>query len=564
MYLDVHVKIPEIKGLITRQCIKDTTYINYEYDRIYDKKRKFNIPKRTTIGKLAENGLMIPNENFHKYLPDEILPGEMARSSRSSCLRVGTWFIIRKIMQDYKFHELLGNYFSSQNIGLFLDLMCYSLICENNAGQYYPNYTYNHPLFTKRMKMYSDSKVSDFLNSLTDDQSIGFLNAWNENRKRGDRIYISYDSTNKNSQAGDLEIVEYGKAKNDQRLPIFNYSIAYDRNNREPLFYEEYSGSIVDVSQLQFMLEKAKGYGYRNVGFILDRGYFSKGNVKYLDKSGYDFVLMVKGMARLVGSLILANKGTFETKRECRVRTGKAYGKTVKGRLYADDTKDRYFHIYHSSGREYAEREAVETKIDRITKYLKKHEGKKVAGRESLETYFELYFDKKKDVLLFAREKSEVIERELTLCGYFVIVTSEQMTAVEALILYKSRDDSEKLFRGDKSYLGNKSLRVCSDESASAKIFIEFVSLIVRNKLYTYLKSAILKKEKKYNFMTVPAAIRELEKIEMIRRTDNIYRLDHAVTATQKAILSAFGLGEDFVKDCAEKLSEQLKQIENV
>ena len=41
---------------------------------------------------------------------------------------------------------------------------------------------------------------------------------------------------------------------------------------------------------------------------------------------------------------------------------------------------------------------------------------------------------------------------------------------------------------------------------------------------------------------TVPAAIRELEKIEMVRQTDGKYRIDHAVTATQKAILKAFGI----------------------
>ena len=40
--------------------------------------------------------------------------------------------------------------------------------------------------------------------------------------------------------------------------------------------------------------------------------------------------------------------------------------------------------------------------------------------------------------------------------------------------------------------------------------------------------------------MTVPAALRELEKIEMVRRTDGRYRLDHAVTKKQKTILSAF------------------------
>lgn len=37
--------------------------------------------------------------------------------------------------------------------------------------------------------------------------------------------------------------------------------------------------------------------------------------------------------------------------------------------------------------------------------------------------------------------------------------------------------------------------------------------------------------------MNVPAAIRELEKIEMVRGLDRVYRLDHAVTATQKTIL---------------------------
>lgn len=86
---------------------------------------------------------------------------------------------------------------------------------------------------------------------------------------------ISYDSTNKNCQSGDIDLVEFGHAKDDKGLPIFSYSIAYDCNNREPLFYEDYPWSIVDVSQLQCMLDKAKSYGYKNAGFILDRGYFS-------------------------------------------------------------------------------------------------------------------------------------------------------------------------------------------------------------------------------------------------------------------------------------------------
>ena len=104
--------------------------------------------------------------------------------------------------------------------------------------------------------------------------------------------------------------------------------------------------------------------------------------------------------------------------------------------------------------------------------------------------------------------------------SYFCIITSKKMTAKEALELYKSRDESEKLFKGDKSYLGNNAIRVQTDESAEAKIFIEFVALVIRNKIYTSLKDSALEDDNKANYMNVPAALKELEKIEMIRQND--------------------------------------------
>jgi transposase len=461
-------------------------------------------------------------------------------------------------MQDYGLPKMLSKYLGEKDTGLFLDLAAYSIICENNAAQYYPDYAYNHPLLTEGMKIHSDSKVSDFLASITDDQSVGFLNEWNQTRDHREKIYISYDSTNKNCQAGDIEMVEYGHAKKDVGLPVFNYSLAYDTDNREPLFYEEYPGSIVDVSQLQFMLEKAKGYGYKRIGFILDRGYFSKENIRYMDDCRYDFVIMVKGMAEFIQGLILENKGKFENKRDCGIRQYRSYGMTVKRPLYASDETERYFHIFYSSEKEGAQREAIEAKVERMAKYLKKQEGKVFTASEAYTKYFEMFVSKEDDVFLFAREQADVIEREIDLCGYFVIVTSRKMTAKEALALYKSRDASEKLFRGDKSYLGNKSLRVHSDESAAAKIFVEFVALIVRSKLYTCLKDEMVRIDKKLNYMTVPAALRELEKVEVVRLLDKRYRLDHAVTATQKAILKAFKMDAEYIKRKANEIGSSL------
>jgi hypothetical protein len=200
MYLDFFVKIPNATGKITYRRKGDVDYVYYEYDRIYDKATKKTNPKRVTIGKKIEDDptKMLPNENYLKFFHDEDVPEIKGRSKRSSCLRIGAWIVIRKIMEEYKMSDLLG------------------------------------------------------------------------------KFYISYDSTNKNCQAGDIEIVEYGHPGAAAGLPIFNYAIAYDTDNKEPLFYEKYPGSINDVSQLQIMLDKAAGYGYKKIGFILDRGYFSR------------------------------------------------------------------------------------------------------------------------------------------------------------------------------------------------------------------------------------------------------------------------------------------------
>lgn len=568
MYADVRVKIPDEKGKITKKTIKGTTYIYYQLDRIYNPDKKYSIPKSTPIGKLCEDDLtmMIPNEKYLTYFPEAELPDVKMTSRRSSCLRVGVYMVLRRIIAEYHLDETLADLIGKDS-GLFLDLAVYTIITENNAGQYYPDYDYNHPLFTNKMKMYSDSKVSDFIGSIKTSQSVEFLNKWNENRDHREKIYISYDSTNKNCQAGDVYFVEIGHAKDDHNKPVLNYSIAYDRNNREPLFYEMYPGSIVDVSQLQYMLEKADGYGYRHVGFILDRGYFSKENIRYMDKCGYDFVIMMKGMKKYASEIVNKSKGTFEESRSHSIRDYKVSGTTVKGRLFPSDEKDRYFHIYYNESKRTAEREQLEEKIDRMAAFLENQQGKiQYECPSAFCHYFEPIYHTQGDekTFMFARERQDVIDSEIKLCGYFIIITSEKMSAEEALDLYKSRDGSEKLFRGDKTYLGNRSFRVHGSESVGNKIFIEFIALIIRNKFYTYLKDQMRKSEKKENFMTVPAALRELEKIEMIRQNDGNYRLDHAVTAIQKEILKAFDMTERNIREQAIGINKKLQQIDQM
>ena len=84
------------------------------------------------------------------------------------------------------------------------------IVTEDNVGQYYPGYAFNHPLFTEGMRLVSDSKVSRFLSSVTKDQIFGFLDDWNKDKDHQAKVYISYDSTNKNSLGKVFEVLFVG------------------------------------------------------------------------------------------------------------------------------------------------------------------------------------------------------------------------------------------------------------------------------------------------------------------------------------------------------------------
>ncbi|GAU76735.1 transposase [Fusibacter sp. 3D3] len=561
MYYNFLVKIPENTGKISKNKRGNTTYIEFTYGRKYNPDKKYNVPQRTTIGKMSSNDdtMMYPNPNFEKYFPDVALPEEKDESSRSSCVRVGAYLVIQKIAEDYKLFDHLGNW-DERGKGLLLDLAAYSIVSENNAAQHYPEYAYNHPLMTPEHKIYSDSTISRFLTEITADDRVNFLNNWNEHRNHDERIYISYDSTNKNCKAGDIEKAEYGHPKNDVGAPVFNYSIAYDISNQIPLLYESYPGSIVDVSQLHYVIDKFQGYGYKNIGFILDRGYFSKDNIKYMESCNYDYVIMVKGKASFVHQLITDHKGEFELKRACFIKEYLTYGTTIKAKLYTDDDHDSYFHLYHKTSKENAELTQLETMLQRMENTMEKYKGKEITFGSPYEHYFDLTYHEKAGVRKFYgyKERADIIEKEMQLCGYFTIVTSKNRSAQETLALYKSRDASEKLFCSDKSFLGNHSLRVSGNDALESKVFIEFIALIIRNKIYTLLRKRMAEMSKKPNYMTVPAALRELEKIELIKQPKGHYKLDHAITATQKTILGAFGLDEDTIRAKAIAVGQEL------
>ncbi|MGM9767890.1 MAG: transposase [Candidatus Cryptobacteroides sp.] len=557
MHYTKKVPIPNAPGKITFKKKGGSVYVLYEYDRVYNKEKRYNVPKRVVIGTRCpdDEGYMIPNDSYYRYF--NVTPPEVRESAeRSSLVEAGAFAVIEEVANGYGLPETLGRHFG-KDAGLVLDLASFSIITEDNAAQHYPAYASRHPLFSEGMRIASDEKICRFLKSVTPDMRLGFLRDWNEKRNKAGRIYISYDSTNKNCQAGDIDFAEFGKPKCDNGKEIVNLSVAYDETNSVPLFYEEYPGSINDMAQFRSFVDRLDGMGYKHIGLVLDRGYFSEDNIAYADRMGYSLVIMMKGCKKIAASAVDELYGTFETDRKCSIPEYFLYGKTVKRRIFASDGKDRYVHAYFSPEKMASERRCLESRLKMLSAFLEKQLGATFNPTGEMESLYDLAYNKKGELVAFS-ENDKAIGERLRRCGYFCIVTTESMDARDALLLYKGRDASEKLFSADKSFLGSRTMRVQGAESTDTKFFIEFIALIIRSRMYSLIKELSVRTGKRLNYYNVPSLVEELDKIELIRLTDGRYRLDHAITRTQRLLLSAFGISEDDAKKSLERYSSIL------
>lgn len=128
--------------------------------------------------------------------------------------------------------------------------------------------------------------------------------------------------------------------------------------------------------------------------------------------------------------------------------------------------------------------------------FLRNHQDMKLNIDDKFHEYLDLIFyhvGQDNEKFMYGRECYKVIDGEIVRYGYFVIITSEKMDAADALDLYKSRGVFEKLFRENKTFLGKRTMHCQINETLHAKIFIEFVALIIRNRIHFLLKGQRLK-----------------------------------------------------------------------
>ena len=547
-YSNIIVDIPVGTKIQTKNKIK---YVYFVVDQTYKKEKGYVVDKRVLIGKLYDekSNKMVPNDNYYQYFKESEENKIQQAPIYSDTISLGANVAINKVARDLALDKLIVDTLGSEKIDgvesfkVILDLVSYFMVEETSVVQHYENYARRSTIIND--KIVDDTYLSKFIKEHITEYKINkFLSKWCQKAYSKHGIYVSYDSTNINTRSLGVELAEYGHAKDDNEVPQVNLSYTLNEENNMPLFFEVYRGSINDVSEFKYMVNKAKEYGITNVNLMADRGYFSKENILELRINNHEFIMFLKTNLDSVKTLINMVKNSINSSKNY-ISEHNVYGLTIKQKLFRGDYEDTYFHIYHSEKNKLVEKTNLLQTVYKLREELDKKIGKILENTNRYNKYFTLNFDEKNELLSY-EIKADYIDSVTENLGFFCIISSEEMTASTALTLYRKRDGIEKMFRMLKTELNYDTFRVHSDSSVLGKTFIMFIATIIRNEIHNRLAELIKSDRKNY---TVNSSLRILKEIEISKNSKNIYVSKYALTSKQKSVLEALNVKEKDLKN---------------
>lgn len=539
-----------------------------------DPNKKHATHKKVIIGKALiigpnwkDDRRMVPNSNYFHLFEKDKIPEQPLRADNVS---VGVYAAVKKVACDSGLREELLKVFQEEETDLILDLAMYMLTEESAVFQHFPHWGRSHAIFSGSVR--SDSYISRFQKESISLSKINqFKEFWAKRAIDDGKLYFCYDSTNTNSQAEGVFLVQKGHAKDDPSLEQVNTDYVVRQRDGLPVTFTAFPGAIVDMAEATEMLsffdsltDKSKQL---SITMICDRGYISENNVVQMDDAGINFLLMLKRRVNVTEDLLDKYAGTVHSSAHYLPGSDQ-YGMTVTGHLFDGDTRTRYFHIIWSSDLEKANRQKFFRELDAKEKRLRK-----IIERKTQLTYDEMYsyaefFDinattagnvpvrikgRQKAASEIQEEQSYVIDSAVRnienidfstkKLGFRVLVSSEKMDIGEAIEAYSKRDCVEKVFMALKSFLGMKKIGVDSDDSTHTKMLIWFVAAILHSLIFN--RTAELREDDRKSF-TVPSIIDLLEEISADKNLNTgKYKRRYRPIKKQNCIMKSLGLTID-------------------
>lgn len=418
--------------------------------------------------------------------------------------------------------------------------VAFFLILEDNNPLYRFekwNFTHKHPYGQD----IASPRSSELFSMITDDQITKFLRL--QAKRRVEDEYWAYDSSSISSYSETLNQVQWGRNKENDKLPQINLLLVFGEKSGLPFYYRKLAGNIPDSKTVKHLLEDLDILGFGKVKFVMDKGFYSEDNINGLYREHVKFLVGVKL------SLKFITRNLDDVYDDIRVFTNfdesiSTYGYTVTSewdysqkRPYKGDIiKEKrriYIHYYYSIEKGADDELIFDKRIASL--YNELLEGRYVEEhKKAYAQFFEV-----KDTPVRGRQvcyKENAIKAARRYLGYFALITNEKMDAFTALHLYRMKDVVEKAFGNIKERLNMRRLLSKSERSLDGKIFTEFIALILISHLDHKMKAADL-----YKSYTMQQLLDKLDVLECFEEENRKLRIGELLSK-QVEIYEALGV----------------------
>jgi hypothetical protein len=194
-----------------------------------------------------------------------------------------------------------------------------------------------------------------------------------------------------------------------------------------------------------------------------------------------------------------------------------------------------YVHIFYNNFAWAADADAFDLKLTRWRDEL-------IRGEENKDNakYYAKYFiikeTPKRGRKVIENTKAVNADRK-KYSGFFSIMTTKKMGAVEALEIYRRKEVVENCFDDLKNALDMNRLRIHSSKAMDARLFIQFISLILLTKTRAVAKQSTTTKR-----MGVRDVFEKMETISEVTYSGRYGKIITEADPLQRDIMDAFGV----------------------
>ena len=527
------VPMPTEKIVIRKQ--KEISYVYYR-TRAYRNAKGQPTNDTVLIGKKdPDTGLLIPNKKYYEIYDAKPTEKPVNTLTPKTILDYGNNFLLEHMLEKYDINSTLKHAFpdSYKEIAALAKYM----VCEGNVYYYCEDWC--DKTYTGLSKIISSQKASEICKSISLNKKSKFFKRWVYAREKEE--YLAYDITSISSYSTCNDNVEWGYNRDDEKLPQINMGMIFGESTKIPVYYNVYPGSIPDKSYLDYMLRDSEEIGLKYSKFVMDKGFFSEYNLKRLCKESLNFIVSIPNHQNIPKRIIAENaKIQYDSRNS--LGSGKPYAKCVTISDYGFRSN---VHVFFDTMKFHDESATLFSNIETREQVLAT-----MIAKPSEPQPYDKYFVFKENKKVFSFERNiEAINEAISKFGYFLILTTDfKLTSSEVLDIYRRKDVVEKCFDNLKNAIDMKRLRTHSTESSDGKMFIAFVSLILRS----ILENVIGEFNRKNN-LTIEKVMKELSKIRIVTLSNGTSLLN-PITKKQRMIFENFGLSEDDIIKSAKGL----------